>query len=200
MKLYKYKSYKEYVKCQVSANKKKKSNQWACEENIKFLSEYLRMKMRQPQRGLCHGVRTGKEVDWFNKYLDKCKVIGTDIGKSKHKNVVKWDFNERNNSWFREFDFIYSNSFDHAFDPGATFLTWTHQVKRGGVIILEYDRRNEHTGEISKSINKTDPVSIKLKELIKVIPNWCHNAKVIDILDMPVVTQQWRKSVVIEVS
>ena len=36
-------------------------------------------------------------------------------------------------------------------------------------IILEYDRRQEHTGEISKGINKTDPVSIKFDELITLI-------------------------------
>ena len=100
---------------------------------------------------------------------------------------------------FSRIDFIYSNSFDHAYNPEKTFNVWADQLKLGGVIILEYDRRQEHTGEISRGVNKTDPVSLKFDELIKLVPKWRKNAKVIEILDMPVVTQEWRKAVVIEV-
>jgi hypothetical protein len=196
MKLYKYKNYAEYVKCQKAAYNKKINNVWAKEENIKAISEYL--KSRNHQIGLCHGVRQGHEVLWFRKYLE-CDVVGTDIGGRKEGLTIQHDFNQVAKAFLNMFDFIYSNSFDHAYDPEETFNIWCSQLKSGGLIILEYDRRQEHTGEISKGVNKTDPVSITFYELMSFIPIWNIKAKVIDVLEMPVVTQEWRKAMVIEV-
>lgn len=197
MKTYKYRNYKDYIDSQVAANVRKKKNVWAKEENVKFLADYIRL--RRPEKGLCHGVRQGFEQLWFAKYLQGCRMMGTEIGDIKGKNTIKWDFNVQKSDWIGYFDFIYSNSFDHAFNPKNTLQTWIDQLKKGGVLILEYDRRQEHTGEISKSVNKTDPVSIRFDELQKLIPKWIYNAKVIDILNMPVVTFEWRKAMIIEV-
>jgi SAM-dependent methyltransferase len=195
MKTYKYKNYNEYVKCQKAANIKKSANVWAIEENIKFLAEY--MKPRDPRMGLCHGTRGGQEQKWFRDHLPICYVVGTEIGNTKAYDAVQWDFNIENPDWTGIFDFVYSNSFDHAYNPEKTLKVWSDQLKPNGIIILEYDRRQEHTGEISQPVNKTDPVSITLNELIKLIPEWT-GMKVIDVLDMPVVTQEWRKAIVIK--
>jgi hypothetical protein len=198
MKKYKYKSYDEYTKCQIAANKKKSSNVWAKEENIKFLAEYL--APFNPTHGICHGTRGGHEQEWFNKYINNCYVIGTEIGDIAALHTVRWDFNKVNGRWLNKFDFVYSNSFDHAYNPEITLNVWSNQLKPGGLIILEYDKRQEHTGEISMKVNKTDPISITVDELIKVIPKWNHHLGVIDVITMPVVTQVWRKSVIIKVS
>jgi hypothetical protein len=194
VKVYKYRSYDEYVSAQKSAFKRKYKNVWAIEENIAAISEYL--KPLNPQRGLCHGVRQGWEVKWFRQYLPSCETIGSEIGHAIKPWVFKWDFNQVHPEWIGAFDFVYSNSFDHAYDPRQTLTLWSKQARQGGRIILEYDRRQEHTGEISKSVNPTDPVSIKVDELIGVIPQWIPGA-VVEILAMPVVTQEWRKAVVI---
>lgn len=198
MKLHKYKNYAEYVKSQQKANAKKSSNVWAVEENIKFLCEYLDRKIK-PSHGICHGTRGGHEQKWFNFYMPTCAVIGTEIGDATAPNTVKWDFNLIKLMWEHRFNFVYSNSFDHAYDPKKTLNIWGNQLKIGGLIILEYDRRQEHTGEISQSVNKVDPVSITLDELIDSVPKWSSTMRVVDVLDMPVVTQEWRKSVVIKV-
>lgn len=198
MKKYKYKNYEEYVKCQVAANKKKSQNVWAKEKNIKAIAKYL--KSRKPEFGLCHGVRQGFEIDWFRKYLPLCATWGSEIGDIIHPYTFKWDFNQPNEDWWGKFDFIYSNSFDHAYDPEVTLNIWAAQLKPKGLIILEYDRRQEHTGEISRKVNKTDPVSIRFNELIELVPKWIKGAKIKDILNMPVVTQEWRKALVIEVN
>jgi len=79
MRIYQYLNYNEYVKAQKDGFEKKNSNQWAIEENIKFLSEYLFWKLL-PKRGICHGTRSGLEQRWFMKYLKECYVIGTEIG------------------------------------------------------------------------------------------------------------------------
>lgn len=196
MKLYKYKNYAEYIKSQQTANKRKSGNIWAKEENIKYIAEYVRKF--NPLYGMCHGVRQGWEVIWFKEYL-LCQIFGTEIGKIRHSNIIQWDFNRQNPDWIGHFDFIYSNSFDHAFQPELTIQVWAEQLQPNGLIILEYDRRQEHTGEISKSINKTDPVSIKFNELKELIPQWIKGSKVIKILDMPVVTQEWRKAMVVQI-
>ena len=192
MKVYKYKDYKEYVKSQREANVKKGSNVWAVEENIKFLSEYL----GNPLQGMCHGVRQGYEVLWFKKYLPNCEVHGSEIGEVKPVYVTQWDFNKVNPVWLNKFDFIYSNSFDHAFDPISTLNVWFDQIKTGGCILLEYDKRQEHTGEISKKCNKVDPVSITVDELVSKIPVWIKGCTV-EVLDMPVIKIEFQKTIVI---
>jgi hypothetical protein len=198
MKLYNYKNYREYEDSQKAAYHRKFNNIWAKEENIEAISNYIISEM-EPECALCHGVRQGYEIQWFKKYIPGLEVTGTDIGGSVHDNIIEWDFNVSNSDWLHRFDFIYSNSFDHAYDPAHTFGIWTDQLKPGGMLILEYDRRQEHTGEISKGVNKTDPVSIKFEELISLIPKWIYNFAAIKILNMPVVTQEWRKALIVRV-
>jgi SAM-dependent methyltransferase len=204
MKTYKYKNYEEYVNCQVAANKKKSQNVWAKQKNIKAIARYLfvhfKTRHRNVELGICHGVRQGHEQEWFMKYLTNSFVVGTEIGEILALHTIRWDFNKMNMRWIGKFDFVYSNSFDHAYNPKDTINVWANQLKPGGLIVLEYDRRQEHTGEISKKVNKTDPVSIRFDELKELIPEWVKGAKVLDVLDMPVVTQQWRKALIIEVS
>lgn len=200
MKTYKYKNYEEYKKCQISAYEKKINNCWAKEENIKEISDQLN-KLYKPKMGICHGVRQGWEILWFEKYLKNCFMMGTDIGKPIHSFITQHDFNKQYLMWVNKFDFVYSNSFDHAYNPEKTFKIWVEQVKSGGVIILEYDRRQEHTGEISRGVNKTDPVSIRLEELPFLLEQWSPRVKKENIyaIDMPIITQQWRKAIFIEV-
>ena len=156
------------------------------------------MKKIVPERGMCHGVRCGAEVKWFFDYM-KCPVYGTEIGKSDHNYIYKWDFNYSLPVWLGKFDFIYSNSFDHAYDPAATLEVWAEQLRPGGLLILEWSKKHEHTGAVSKKNNAMDPVSITFDELIKSVPTWVHGARVRDVLDMPVVRKGWQKAIIIEV-
>lgn len=197
MKIYKYKNYSEYVNCQKEANARKSANVWAVEENIKFLADYINKNI-EAKTGLCHGTRGGYEQAWFRKYIPDCVVIGTEIGDASAKYTMQWDFNQYHPDLENNFDFIYSNSFDHAFNPMETIKIWFEQLKSGGYIFLEYDKRQEHTGEISKSVNKTDPVSITIDELITLIPAWLDYKCKISVIDMPVVKKVYQKSVVIK--
>jgi len=204
VKVYQYKDYDEYVNSQIEACRKKHENVWVNEENIKFLAEYILTKLPLCRKGLCHGVRQGLEQLFFMKYLKShfpdYEVIGTEIGVTDAEYTVIWDFNKVNNDWQNKFDFIYSNSFDHAFNPEKTINVWAGQVGPGGLIILESDQRNEHTGEISKKINRTDPVSVRIDELIKLVPKWVPGAKIKDVLPMPVINcGNYQKSIIIEV-
>ena len=197
MKIYKYKNYNEYVICQKEANSRKSANVWVVEENIKFLADYVNKNI-EAKNGLCHGTRGGYEQKWFNKYISGCLTIGSEIGDASAENTIQWDFNIQNPDWINKFDFIYSNSFDHAFNPMSTIKIWFEQIKSGGYIFLEYDKRQEHTGEISKSVNKTDPVSITVDELITLIPVWLDYKCKIIVIDMPVVKKVYQKTVIIK--
>jgi len=194
--VYKYKNYDEYIACQTAGYNKKIDKQWAVEDNIKYLCEYL-VPMK-PERGICHGVRQGAEQSWFNRHLPGCHTIGTELGGIIGPDTVQWDFNKYRADWKRQFDFLYSNSFDHAFDPEITLQIWFGQVKRGGVLMLEYDMRQEHTGEISRGPNKIDPVSITIEELRNIAPRWLPGVSGIEILDMPVVKKGFQKTIIIK--
>ena len=196
MKLYKYKNYDEYVKSQRKACEKKHKNVWVNEENIKFLCDIL--QERKPVFGICHGVRQGFEQQYFKKYLKNAEVIGTEIGETTAPNTIQWDFNKENPEWLGKCDFVYSNSFDHSYDPKQTIKTWANQLKKGGLLIIEYDRQNEHKGDISQPVNKTDPLSIDAREMIEKIPEWSNRLEVYGVIQMPVVRRDYQYAVIFE--
>ena len=108
--------YERYRRVQIEGNHRKLGNIWVAEENIAYLADYLRPK--NPRFGICHGTRRGKEQEWFRKYL-QCEVIGTEISDTalQFPDTIQWDFHEVKPEWIGAVDFIYSNSFDHSYDP-----------------------------------------------------------------------------------
>lgn len=185
---YKYKSYADYVKAQKAGYRKKRDRVWAVEDNIKAICGYM-----SPRKfGICHGVRGGQEMDWFRKYSGAV-VIGSEIGETNQPHSVQWDFNVYNPKWEGAFDFVYSNAFDHAYDPESTLRIWWEQLRSGGVLIIETDERNEHTGEVSKKVNPTDPTGITFEELRDLIERVTGVSA--DIIDLPVITYGYRSAV-----
>lgn len=192
MQQYRYKDYTEYVDAQRDGFERKRNKVWASEENIAAISTYL--KARGVKNGICHGVRGGHEVRWFRDFLD-AYVIGTEIGEPYAPYIVQWDFNKPCAEWIRRFDFVYSNAFDHAYNPAETLRVWAEQLKPGGVLVIETDERNEHTGKVSKPVNKTDPTGITLDELIELL----ETVGPAEVLDLPFVTYGYRKALVVSV-
>jgi hypothetical protein len=198
MKVYKYKNYNHYVESQKKANVKKGYKTWAVRDNIKFIAEYIKSVIPEVKTGLCHGARRGLEQDWFMESLPGSIVTGTEIGEVKSPVTVQWDFNKQNPLWIKKFDFVYSNSFDHAFSPEETIKIWHEQVKPGGLIILEYDKRQEHTGEISKPVNPMDPVSLTVDECAEMMTRLFPES-VVSVIDLPVVKKVFQKAVILQV-
>jgi hypothetical protein len=194
MEIYQYKDYDEYITSQRRGYETKKERQWANEPNIKFISDCL--QEFAPQNGICHGTRSGKEQQWFMKYLKNCTCIGTEIGDTKEDHIVNWDFNQNNPVWEKKFDFLYSNAFDHAFNPATTLQTWEQQVKDGGYILLEWSCIHEHSQ--GRSATATDPVAITLPELLRMIGVWI-DGKVVEIFNLPVVRREWQVVIFIKI-
>ncbi|HMM19587.1 MAG TPA: methyltransferase domain-containing protein [Selenomonadales bacterium] len=157
--------YTAYRDIQIEANKRKIENVWVKEENVVFLSQYIIDKIGHPRFGICHGTRRGLEQKWFSKQL-KCEVIGTEISDTatQFPNTVQWDFHEVNPNWVNKVDFIYSNAFDHSYDPEKCLNAWVECLTKKGICIIEQPER--------KGAKKTDPFGANILLMPYLILKW----------------------------
>lgn len=160
--------YQRYRQIQEKGNRDKIDRVWAREENIAFLCNYLQRVMGRPEFGICHGTKRGKEQQWFRKYLN-CEVIGTEISETAERfpHTIRWDFHEAREEWIDSTDFIYSNSFDHSYDPERCLNTWMSCVRKGGLCIIEHS--SWHTPSHASEL---DPFGVGLVEMPYLITRW----------------------------
>ena len=181
-----YDDYETYRKVQEEGNKAKLAAQFVKKTHIFYLAEWMAAQGRKPSFGLCHGVRRGKEQSWFRKRLDRvnetaANVIGTDISDTatQFENTVQWDFHDDNPEWQAKADFVYSNSWDHAYDPGRAFRAWAMCLKPGGYLLIDHTR-----GHMPKSSNVLDPFGATREALIRILGESCGDlGRVTDVLD-----------------
>ncbi|WEZ82967.1 class I SAM-dependent methyltransferase [Rhizobium sp. 32-5/1] len=186
--LYDYKAadgtfdYERYRKIQEDGNKRKINNVWADQQTIDFIADYVKKTNPDASRGLCHGVRRGNEQKWFSERLG-IEVIGTDISETAKDfpNTVQWDFHERNPDWVSAFDFVYTNSHDHAYDPQKAIEAWIDQLKSGGAVFLEHTMAHSEM-----SANEMDPFGVDPRLLPFLIARWSQGRyAVTEVLEPP---------------
>lgn len=158
--------YEKYQQIQIAGNKQKIENVWVLEENISFLSEYINKNIANVEFGLCHGTRRGKEQEWFRKYLN-CDVIGTEISDTAEQfpYTIQWDFHKVKPEWIDAKNFIYSNSFDHSYDPQKCLNAWMSCIKKDGICILEHTSEHERATEL-------DPFGADISQMPYLILIW----------------------------
>lgn len=172
--------YEQYRRVQIDGNHRKISNIWVVEENIAFLADYLRSGL--PKFGICHGTRRGREQEWFRKYL-QCDVIGTEISDTAQQfpHTIQWDFHEVKPEWIGAVDFIYSNSFDHSYDPEKCLNAWMSCLRPGGVCILEHSNMHDTMGA-----TELDPFGASINLMPYLIVSWSNGKFAVRrILDAP---------------
>lgn len=176
--------YEQYKKAQVDGNKKKIDKVWALEENIKFLAEYFTKKIPGGVKfGLCHGTRRGVEQEWFSKYIPGAEVIGTEISDTatQFPKTIQWDFHEVKPEWVGKVDFIYSNSYDHSFDPKKCINAWMSCLKPGGLCVIEHS-----TGQLMTETSQMDPFGAELAAMPFLMAQWSGGKfGVKEIIDAP---------------
>jgi hypothetical protein len=167
--VYKYKDYEEYKKVQIETNVKKEDKVYAKSPVIKKISEELITRVEDEGiKGLCHGVRNGAEIIMFKKYLDKhynpCDIIGTEISHTskKYDGIVEMDFHTVKEEYKEQFDFIYSNSLDHSYDPKKALSVWMGQLKENGVLIIEWSKNNFKNSQ-------SDPFSANYEDIKNIL-------------------------------
>ncbi|TXI06284.1 MAG: methyltransferase domain-containing protein [Pseudorhodobacter sp.] len=164
-----YPDYETYRKVQEEGNKAKLKAQFVKKTHIFFLAEWMKEQRAGGGKidfGLCHGVRRGKEQMWFRKRLDRAEVIGTDISETatEFENTVQWDFHDENPAWEGRADFVYSNSWDHAYDPHKAFRAWMKSLKPGGWLLIDHT-----SGQTPKTANALDPFGATLEATIRIL-------------------------------
>jgi hypothetical protein len=160
--------YEQYRRIQTEGNKRKIDWVWVVEDNIAFLADYIKRVAGTPHFGICHGTRRGKEQEWFRKYCG-CEVIGTEISETatQFPHTIQWDFHETKPEWIGATDFIYSNSFDHSYDPPRCLEAWMSCIRPGGLCILE--RSSDDAGE---ALSALDPFRADMIVMPYLISTW----------------------------
>ena len=146
MEIYKYKNYKEYKDTQIKGySAKVNSHSWVDINSIGGLAEYIFNYNPEVSFGLCHGTRRGIEqqafIDNFKIVNKEVKIIGTEIAEEASKrfpNTIEWDFHNVKDEWINNVDFIYSNSFDHSYDPEKCLSAWMSCLNNKGLCLIEW--------------------------------------------------------------
>ncbi len=164
MKIYEYENYNEYVAIQTDANKRKLArnprHSFVNPETIAAING------RQPNAFniLCHGTRNGREQLIFMEYYRYAYVVGTEISDNANTfpHTIHHDFHEEKQEWLNKFDIIYSNSWDHSYDPKKSLIAWRNQLEnKHGRLYLDHAY-----SEMNNVSSAVDPLEIYEEEII----------------------------------
>lgn len=167
-----------YRQIQEAGNKAKINVVFADEKTLRFIADYL----PTPLKGICHGTRRGMEQKWLSE-MTGADVIGTEISETatSFPNTVQWDFHDRNEAWVGQFDFVYTNSHDHAHDPAKAITAWVEQLKPEGALVIEHTTR--HTPEFA---DERDPFGVRPEFFPYLVAKWgAGRFAVTEILEPP---------------
>lgn len=166
--------YELYKKIQTLGNKGKIDRVFAVQDNITCLVHEIQKVVPEIRFVLCHGTRNAAEQKFFQAALPgEVTILGTEISDtaSQFPMTIEWDFHEVKPEWIGAVDIIYSNSFDHSYDPGKLFAAWLSCLRINGVMALEWSRTH--------SVNPTilDPFNVNLEGLLKILQKFCDDGK-----------------------
>ena len=147
MELIKFDNYEQYKNTQEAANHKKLDRVWVSDDEVDAISAYFLSNVQEATFGICHGVRNGWEVRAFKKKL-AMHIIGTEISDtaSAFKDVIQWDFHKAKPEWVGKVDFVYSNSWDHSYDPQECLKTWLSLLTEEGMCFIQWTKHHNKTG------------------------------------------------------
>jgi len=153
MKQIKFLNYTRYVKAQQRSATRRGRQAYFTAAEIGKIAEWLKARQGSTKQGICHGARNGIEADVFKRHF-KADVIGTDLFPywkrsaiySSQSIVHKHDFSVEKEDWIGMFDFVYSNSLDHARNPKQTLGVWLRQLKPEGYLFLQWHPGHIDTG------------------------------------------------------
>lgn len=165
MKIYKYSSHEEYIKIQTKTNREKINNIWVTQGSVE------KIKSLQPNAEiiLCHGTRNATEQKLFCKYYPEAKVFGTEISDTalSFPMTMRHDFHEPLRIFNGNCDIVYSNSFDHSYDPEKCLKAWHMQKSPTGKMFIEL-----MVSDIDNRSTASDPLEISEDEFLRLCSNY----------------------------
>ena len=147
MEIYEHKDYEWYkaVQRKLTAKKTqygKNSLSWIDEESLMEVNKLMHYYVTDIKTMVCHGCRSGVEVDVFQRLNPDAKVFGTDLYGEGYKYdriyFREMDFDNIPEEWKKYFDVIYSNSIDHSRDPINTLMAWKSELKDSGICFVNF--------------------------------------------------------------
>lgn len=140
MQLLKFDNYDSYVHSQHQADRwKSKRVGFSPKEMESIVRRYRTLYDSDPQSILCHGVRYGQELDEFRRLCPNAAVHGTDLFRRNRDDITEWDFHQPNDAWLGQYNIVYSNSLDHAYDPGLCIKVWLEQLQSRGLLCVQWN-------------------------------------------------------------
>lgn len=129
-----------YRTVQTLANKAKIDWRSVAPEEIAYLCRTLSDAGVKLGAVLCHGTRNAAEQTFFRAQLPDAKIVGTEISDtaSQFPMTIQWDFHEVKPEWHGHFDLVFSNSWDHTYDPHKLFPAWLSCIAPNGALVLEW--------------------------------------------------------------
>lgn len=143
------------------ANKRREINHYlrCAEEFINIIPVNANM--------ICMGTRNNHERDVLKEGLSSkgINVYSLDISPLSGADYVM-DFNDIPRDWQEKWDVVFSNAIDHSVDATKTFFDWLQMTKKGGVIIVGFDKNIKPEGVEKRDIvGEADCCSFKLKNV-----------------------------------
>jgi hypothetical protein len=181
MKLLTFGDYDEYKRIQVAANKLKYYQVYAEDPELRQIAAHFRRGGVRAGMGLCHGVRNGYEVHKLRSLLPDVDIIGTDISDTATAipHCIEWDMHEVKPEWVGHIDFMYSNSWDHTYDPSLLFAGWSACLSPAGRLYLPYTEWQSERGVTEAT--RIDVFGCSLDELVGAVRQ---HFQVDDVLDV----------------
>ena len=163
MKIHNYENYEEYVAEQTAGNKLKLNHVFVKKRTMQQIA-HMRPNARSV---LCHGTRNGAEQKYFQEVYGKdIDVMGSEISDTatQFPNTTEWDFMKVNPDWVGKYEVVYSNSFDHCFEPVETLKVWAGQLAEGGSLFIEhsFDPKNNKSRAM-------DPLELSKEEFFECV-------------------------------
>ena len=180
-RLMQIRDYETYRRTQQAGYAAKIAVTFVREANVRAIAEYASRRLPICSV-LCPGTRNGSEQRFFRAALPDVTVLGTEIGDGAGQwpDTIEWDFHEIQPEWLGAWDLIYSNSWDHAFDPAKAFNAWVSCLRPEGLLVLEHS--DQHTVRHTREL---DPFGASLKGLRSYLDDVLSEHRVIDLLSLP---------------
>ena len=155
-----------YRRVQIAVNKAKLGTTFAVKANIRALRQHVGDAVGDAGAILCHGTRNGAEQRYFAGAFPRASVLGTEISDTatQFPDTIQWDFHDVKPEWLGAWDIVYSNSWDHTYDPEKMLAAWISCLKPGGALVLEHSRSHRPEGCCA-----ADPFGATVEGLIQIL-------------------------------
>jgi SAM-dependent methyltransferase len=145
----------QYRAAQIVTNARKLQQIFACEAELQAIADDVLANCTSAA-GCCHGARNGYEVQALRHLLGDCEVLGTDIAPTAWEHgLIQMDFHAPPAAWSGRFDFVYSNSLDHAHSPAAAVAAWVKTLRPNGRLYLSHCRNSTYAQNLADCYGAT---------------------------------------------